>query len=87
MAKSPAQFDIRLKRAYEAHSADDGTRVLIDRLWPRGMTKKAARPRRRGHRIAAICCGAYVAYSHDSDESQCNDSPLLVEADIGVLRS
>ncbi len=42
MAKSPAQFDIRLKRAYETHSADDGTRVLIDRLWPRGMTKKAA---------------------------------------------
>jgi uncharacterized protein YeaO (DUF488 family) len=36
------QFDIRLKRAYEPHSASDGTRILIDRLWPRGVTKKAA---------------------------------------------
>ena len=30
---------VRIKRAYEAPSADDGTRVLIDRLWPRGMRK------------------------------------------------
>jgi uncharacterized protein YeaO (DUF488 family) len=30
---------VRIKRAYEAPSADDGTRVLIDRLWPRGLRK------------------------------------------------
>lgn len=34
--------DIRLKRAYEAASNDDGTRVLVERLWPRGVTKEAA---------------------------------------------
>ena len=39
--KVPAR-NIRLKRAYEAASAGDGARVLIDRLWPRGVTKKAA---------------------------------------------
>jgi uncharacterized protein YeaO (DUF488 family) len=33
---------VRIKRAYEAPSADDGTRVLIDRLWPRGIGKTEA---------------------------------------------
>jgi uncharacterized protein YeaO (DUF488 family) len=31
--------DIRLKRAYEPPAAGDGTRVLVDRLWPRGVRK------------------------------------------------
>jgi uncharacterized protein YeaO (DUF488 family) len=30
---------VRIKRAYEAPSAGDGYRVLIDRLWPRGRRK------------------------------------------------
>jgi uncharacterized protein YeaO (DUF488 family) len=30
---------IKIKRAYEAASADDGIRVLVDRLWPRGLSK------------------------------------------------
>ena len=34
--------NVKLKRAYEPPAADDGTRVLIDRLWPRGITKKHA---------------------------------------------
>jgi uncharacterized protein YeaO (DUF488 family) len=34
--------DIRLKRAYERPSSDDGIRVLVDRLWPRGMRKEDA---------------------------------------------
>lgn len=34
---------IRLKRAYEAPTASDGLRVLVDRLWPRGMSKDAAK--------------------------------------------
>ena len=33
---------IKLKRAYDKPAADDGTRVLVDRLWPRGVTKKGA---------------------------------------------
>jgi uncharacterized protein YeaO (DUF488 family) len=35
--------DIRLKRAYEPASAGDGYRVLVDRLWPRGVSKQRAR--------------------------------------------
>lgn len=32
--------DIRLKRAYDELDSSDGLRVLIDRLWPRGITKE-----------------------------------------------
>jgi len=31
--------NIRLKRAYEPADAEDGMRVLVDRLWPRGVSK------------------------------------------------
>ena len=34
---------IRLKRAYEPPSADDGQRILVERLWPRGLTKAGAK--------------------------------------------
>jgi len=34
---------IRLKRAYESPNEDDGSRYLVDRLWPRGITKEDAR--------------------------------------------
>lgn len=37
-----APSTIRLKRAYEAPQASDGSRVLVDRLWPRGVSKEAA---------------------------------------------
>ena len=34
---------IRLKRAYEPASESDGTRILVDRLWPRGISKQEAK--------------------------------------------
>ena len=34
---------IKLKRAYDAPRAEDGFRVLVDRLWPRGVSKSSAR--------------------------------------------
>ena len=36
-------MDIRLKRAYEPAASSDGYRVLIDRLWPRGVSRKLAK--------------------------------------------
>ncbi len=33
---------IKIKRAYEQPTQQDGYRVLVDRLWPRGLTKEAA---------------------------------------------
>jgi uncharacterized protein YeaO (DUF488 family) len=34
---------VAIKRAYEAPDPTDGTRVLVDRLWPRGLSKAQAR--------------------------------------------
>ncbi|MFC4125891.1 DUF488 domain-containing protein [Nocardia rhizosphaerae] len=34
--------DFEVKRIYEPPTADDGTRVLVDRLWPRGTSKAEA---------------------------------------------
>ena len=35
-------MDVRLKRAYEPAAPADGYRVLIDRLWPRGVSRQQA---------------------------------------------
>lgn len=40
--KSVAKMNIHIKRVYEVSSPDDGMRILIDRLWPRGMTREKA---------------------------------------------
>lgn len=34
---------LKVKRIYEAHEESDGMRVLVDRLWPRGLSKKKTR--------------------------------------------
>src|SRR3546814_18125447 len=33
------EIDIRVKRVYDADEEDDGARVLVDRPWPRGLSK------------------------------------------------
>ena len=33
---------IRVKRVYEKPSREDGLRILVDRLWPRGLTRERA---------------------------------------------
>lgn len=35
-------LDVRLKRVYLPPATDDGQRVLVERLWPRGLTKEKA---------------------------------------------
>ncbi|MDD5033256.1 MAG: DUF488 domain-containing protein [Methylococcaceae bacterium] len=40
MISPDLMIDIRTKRVYETANPDDGLRVLVDRLWPRGMTKE-----------------------------------------------
>lgn len=35
-------MSVLIKRIYERPSSDDGFRVLVDRLWPRGVTKERA---------------------------------------------
>lgn len=35
-------MDIRLKRAYDTPARSDGPRILVDRIWPRGVAKEQA---------------------------------------------
>ena len=42
MSKRPAAGNVRLKRAYEPPADSDGMRILVDRLWPRGVSKANA---------------------------------------------
>lgn len=40
-----ARPDVRVKRIYDPPDGKDGARVLVDRLWPRGVSKERARLR------------------------------------------
>ena len=35
-------YDFKVKRVYAPPAADDGKRILVDRIWPRGLTKTEA---------------------------------------------
>jgi uncharacterized protein YeaO (DUF488 family) len=37
------EHELRIKRVYEEPEANDGRRILVDRLWPRGLTKEKAK--------------------------------------------
>jgi uncharacterized protein YeaO (DUF488 family) len=37
------KLKVQVRRAYEEPAEEDGTRVLVDRIWPRGLTKQKAR--------------------------------------------
>jgi uncharacterized protein YeaO (DUF488 family) len=36
-------IELKVKRIYEAAKRSDGCRILVDRIWPRGLTKEAAK--------------------------------------------
>ncbi|HVU85068.1 MAG TPA: DUF488 domain-containing protein [Puia sp.] len=36
-------MELRIKRVYETPEKEDGQRILVDRLWPRGLTKEKAK--------------------------------------------
>ncbi len=38
----PSRFRIRIRRIYEAPGTEEGYRVLVDRVWPRGLSKEKA---------------------------------------------
>jgi uncharacterized protein YeaO (DUF488 family) len=43
MPQKQSVENVRIKRAYEPASRTDGTRILVDRLWPRGLKKTDAK--------------------------------------------
>jgi uncharacterized protein YeaO (DUF488 family) len=41
-AESRVSMNIKIRRVYEQRDKDDGMRILVDRLWPRGLRKEMA---------------------------------------------
>jgi uncharacterized protein YeaO (DUF488 family) len=56
--------DIRVRRIYEEPSPEDGARVLVDRVWPRGVRKDAARLDEWAKDVAPSA-GLRTWYQHD----------------------
>lgn len=58
---------IKIKRVYDAAEPDDGFRVLVDALWPRGMKKEAARADLWAKDLAPST-GLRTWFHHDPDK-------------------
>ena len=56
--------DIRVRRVYDEPSPEDGARVLVDRMWPRGLRKDAARLDEWAKDVAPSA-GLRTWYQHD----------------------
>ena len=56
--------EVRIRRAYDEPSPQDGRRVLVDRLWPRGLRKDAARLDEWAKDVAPSA-GLRTWYQHD----------------------
>jgi len=61
---------IKIKRIYELYSPSDGYRVLVDRLWPRGVKKSEARVDRWMKEVAPSTA---LRQWFDHDESKWNE--------------
>ena len=59
--------DIRIRRVYDEPSRDDGVRVLVDRVWPRGLPKAAAKLDEWAKDLAPST-GLRTWYGHDPDK-------------------
>ena len=58
---------IRVKRVYEKPSKEDGFRLLVDRLWPRGMTKESAARGSVDERDCAERCAAEMVWARSGE--------------------
>ena len=59
-------MDIDIKRVYEKAGVTDGCRVLVDRLWPRGLSKDKARIDYWAKEIA-LSTELRKKFAHDTD--------------------
>jgi uncharacterized protein YeaO (DUF488 family) len=60
---------VRVRRVYDPPRADDGRRVLVDRIWPRGLGKEHARLDEWCKQVAPSA-GLRTWYGHDPDRNE-----------------
>jgi len=88
---------LSLKRAYDAPSPEDGKRILVDRLWPRGVTKAQARIdlwlkslspsdalRKAVHAGATDWAGFLAAYASELQTPQAAEAVAQLHAEIAA---
>jgi uncharacterized protein YeaO (DUF488 family) len=87
-------MEIKIKRAYENPSDTDGYRILVDRLWPRGISKEKAKVSFWPKELAPST-ELRKWYSHDSDKwlefksryfAELNGNPELVNELLEYVR-
>jgi len=85
---------IRAKRVYEPYSLDEGTRVLVERLWPRGVTHERLHAETWLREIAPIAA-LRTWYAHDPAKwpefvtrytAQLDSQPDLVASLLEIAR-
>ncbi|NBB81939.1 MAG: DUF488 family protein [Alphaproteobacteria bacterium] len=81
-------MDIRTKRIHDPAAPDDGIRILVDGLWPRGIAKGAARLD-RWMKEAAPTAALRKWYGHDPEKWPEFERRFAAELDArpGVIRS
>ena len=73
-------MDIKLKRTYDTPEADDGYRVLVDRLWPRGIKKENLHADEWAKTIAPST-ECRKAFNHDPERFETFASAYTAELD------
>ena len=71
---------VKMKRVYEAASSTDGYRILVDRIWPRGINKKAAAVDEWNKDIAPTT-EARKSFQHDPEKFDSFKEKYLQELD------
>ena len=74
-------MDITIKRIYEEVSPDDGYRVLVDRLWPRGVTKDRARLNEWAKELAPST-QARIEFGHNPEHFEAFKHRYRAELDV-----
>jgi uncharacterized protein YeaO (DUF488 family) len=77
--------DIRVRRVYDEPSAKDGARVLVDRIWPRGLRKDAARLDEWAKDVAPST-GLRTWYGHDPAKFDEFKRRYTTELDVPAAR-
>ena len=73
-------MDIRTKRVYEPTNSHDGFRILVDRVWPRGMTQEQVRAD-VWLKDAAPSTALRKCFGHDRSEWETFKSRYFLELD------
>ena len=74
-------MDITIKRIYDEVSPDDGYRVLVDRLWPRGVTKDRAHLNEWAKELAPST-QARIEFGHNPEHFEAFKHRYRAELDV-----